>query len=198
MNSEFAERDLPSHEGRAGVLGLAPIQNWSPHHEGRLQVVETVVKPKDDFLRSNSETKISKIRMTGSVRDQLDSELGTRRPEQGGILLGPADEELLATHFIFDRSGRRTSVSYTPDAAFLNRTIRRFKSCQMACIGICHSHPSATRRLSTGDLEWARVSFANPRNRSNSRIFMPIFCDGELFPYLVTRSEVLDAEIQIV
>lgn len=211
MNSEFPERDLPSHEMRAGgtLLGFLPgigAATWRPPLVGE-QPKPLVVdepdrtkrpQPKDETEAPFAEEIPPGIRMTESVRRTLFQELGSRRPEQGGILLGPADEETLVTHFVFDDIGRRTAVSYTPDAAFLNRTIRQFRKCGLTCVGICHSHPRRTRRLSTGDLEWARVSFANPRNKDNAQIFMPIFCDGVLYPYVVTRHAVLDAEIQIV
>lgn len=210
MSSEYLERDLPGHEMRAGgtLLGFLPhvgAATWQPTPQERPKPL-VIDEPEPDTTPQNqdepqvpfAEELPPRIRMTESVRRVVFDELGSRHPEQGGILLGPADEETLATHFVFDHIGHRTSVSYTPDADFLNRTIRQFKKCGMTCIGICHSHPRRTKRLSTGDLQWARVSFANPRNKENAQIFMPIFCGGVLYPYIVTRNAVLDAEIQIV
>src|SRR5437867_281774 len=63
------------------------------------------------------------MKWTQDVYKQVARDIGSRRPEVGGILLGPEGEQL-ATHFVFDETGRGSSASWTFGHVRINEILR--------------------------------------------------------------------------
>lgn len=141
--------------------------------------------------------KQPEFRIVESAYRSIMQQIATREPEQGGVLLG-LEQDSIITHFEFDNTGHRTSVLYVPDAHRINVLLAKYRDCNLTCLGVVHSHPSGVRRLSAGDLRWARISFENPRNAGNSRILMPLVVDGEFLPFMVTREAVQPAKLVVL
>lgn len=123
--------------------------------------------------------------MTHGVYEHVLRELGSRRPEAAGLLLGPRQDEPLATHFVLDTSGLATPMSFTLDAEFLNEVLERFRQCDMTCVGIVHSHPGGFNTPSHGDREYLLNLFGRSANQGLEVLLFPIFAGGRLHPYLV-------------
>lgn len=131
------------------------------------------------------------LKMTQGAYQKTIVELGARPPEAAGILFGPKDEEPLATHFVLDTEGSATSVSFTLNADFLNAILHRYKLCDLACVGIAHSHPSGFDVPSHGDLEYLATMFRRPANNAAGLFLFPIFSGGKLRPYLISPTSQL-------
>ena len=124
----------------------------------------------------------------------------SHEPEVGGMLLGPADDELI-THFIPDEGATVTRASFTLDAAGLNRVLQQFRGCRMNGKGLVHLHPSGMVRPSYRDVQYVAKTFANPKNQAARQFFLPIVCDGRLHPYVLIRERqlrVLVAELVLI
>jgi proteasome lid subunit RPN8/RPN11 len=126
------------------------------------------------------------MRMTHAAYGAILRELTSRRPEYGGMLLGPKDSDVV-THFVADENGLAGSASFTLDAAGLNRTLREFRQCGLDAKGLVHSHPHGMTRPSAGDLHYVQKALANPRNREARDFHLPIVCNGQLYPYVISR-----------
>ena len=126
---------------------------------------------------------------TQAVYAQATADLNACEPEVAGILLGPQNAEPLATHWVLDRSGRSTGVSFTLNVESLNDVLRRFRQCDLTCVGIIHSHPRGMTTPSLGDLAYLEDLFFGPTNEELDRFLFPIFCDGRLYPYIVWRRQ---------
>ena len=124
------------------------------------------------------------IPLSRPIYERMVAALSSRPPEAGGLLLGPSNNRLI-THFLLDERGRVTPTTWTPDHEWLNTTVRPFLGCGIDVKGFCHSHPSGFARPSAGDRAYLLRTLDNPRNVTEE-IFFPIFCDGQLHPYLVT------------
>jgi len=129
------------------------------------------------------------MKMTQSAFREYMQELTSRRPEAGGMLLGPTDDDDLITHYVHDKHGRATPTSLTLDAAGLNRVLRRFKAARMNCKGLIHLHPRNVTLPSQGDLRYVAKSFANRNNHAAGQFFLPIVCNDRLYPYVITRDD---------
>lgn len=127
------------------------------------------------------------LKMTQGAYRRVVDELGQRRPEAAGVLLGPADNEPLVTHFVLDSSGNGTYASFTLDARFLNQVLAQYRGCGMTCVGIAHSHPTGITAPSMGDRQYLAELF---RQTGTEQPFLfPVFCDGQLHPYLALPGE---------
>ena len=94
------------------------------------------------------------IVMSTRVRCQIMCTIGARRPESGGILLGPIGSTDI-TDFYFDGTASCSSATYTPDYVTLNRMMRQvWMPGGLDMKGFVHSHPGGFDRLSHGDLEY--------------------------------------------
>jgi proteasome lid subunit RPN8/RPN11 len=127
--------------------------------------------------------------LTQSVFANVVGSLGTRQPEAAGILLGPQDDEPLATHFVLDESGIATSASFTLDVETLNSVVRHYRQCELTCVGIVHSHPRGMTVPSAGDLEYLEQLFHCQANSQLNQFLFPIFCDGRFHPFMVWRRD---------
>ena len=96
------------------------------------------------------------IRATTPVYREILCTIGRRRPETGGLLLGPVDR-CIVTHFHFDDGADCTGSTYTPDYAAL-RTLMQgvWLPAGLDMKGFVHSHPPGLNRLSSGDLAYIR------------------------------------------
>lgn len=122
------------------------------------------------------------LKMTQGAYQRVMTELGERRPEAAGVLLGPTDNEPLVTHFVLDSSGVGTYASFSLDAQFLNRVLAQYRGCGLTCVGIAHSHPTGVTSPSMGDRQYLAELF---RQTGTEHPFLfPVFCDHQLHPYL--------------
>ena len=87
--------------------------------------------------------------ITAEVYDQIKKTIGTRKPEQGGIL-GSSDG-IHIDHYYFDKTADRTSASYTMDAKALNEVIHEWNDNGIQLVGIIHSHPQGCTKPSYGE-----------------------------------------------
>ncbi len=162
------------------------------HHSTRRRQAERVFDPDPEFVRNEAPTQpacLPMMAITQAVYAQATADLGSCDPEAAGILLGPQNAEPLATHWVLDQSGSSTGVSFTLDVESLNRELRHYRQCDLACVGIIHSHPRGITTPSLGDLDYLEELFFRPANEELDRLLFPIFCDGRLYPYIVWRRE---------
>ena len=125
----------------------------------------------------------SKYIMTAEVYEQIKNTIGTRKPEQGGIL-GSSDG-IHIDHYYYDKTADRTSASYTMDAKALNEVIHKWNDNGIQLIGIIHSHPQGCTRPSYGDKETAQ------------HIIETIDVKGKFFTPIVQVSPKLNGDIKI-
>jgi hypothetical protein len=130
------------------------------------------------------------------VHDQIIDRLADMPPEEGGFGIGPKGSENLLTHFLYDPGAMRTAATFKPDAARFNDWLARLNAhfrevddagCDFRCV--IHSHPSGFTAPSAGDVEFARATFARAKNAGATILYMPIVCDGRLYPYAVTQPD---------
>lgn len=82
--------------------------------------------------------------------------IGARRPETGGILLGPIGSNDV-TDFYFDATASCSGATYTPDHVTLRRKMNEeWVPAGIDMKGFVHSHPGGFDRLSAGDLAYIR------------------------------------------
>lgn len=121
--------------------------------------------------------------ITAEVQRQIAQTIGTRCPEQGGIL-GSSDGERI-DHYYFDSGARVTGSTYTFDDRTLNRVIRQWNRMGVRFIGVVHSHPEGYTRPSQGDLNIA------------SQIIETMDVGGHLFTPIVQVDPELTGDIRI-
>ena len=121
-----------------------------------------------------------------------------RLPEAAGILLSLLHDDSLITEFVPDDSGRGTAVSFELDAAKLNRVLKEKKSVGLTCMGIVHSHPAGIIQPSFGDVTYFRKLFAAPANGEAQHLFVPIVCNGRMYPYVFAQDRVHPAQLTLV
>lgn len=126
--------------------------------------------------------------MTRPVYGRIVEALGSVAPEAGGILLGPRDSGLV-THYRHDDKAMVTEKTFTPDIASLNAFLRGALDFGLDVKGIVHSHPPGVPHPSGPDIDYVLKAF---QVSSTPEFLMPIFCDGQLHPYVITRDAVKD------
>jgi hypothetical protein len=90
------------------------------------------------------------------VHCQIMCSIGARRPESGGILLGPTGSNDI-TDFYFDATALCSGATYTPDHIALRRKMKEvWLPAGLDMKGFVHSHPGALGRLSIGDMVYIR------------------------------------------
>ncbi len=124
--------------------------------------------------------------------------LCSRPPEAAGVLFGLQQDDLLVTEFVPDESGRGTAVAVELDAATLNGVLKEKKSRGLTCVGIVHSHPRGVIQPSHGDVTYFQQLFGRPANEDAQHLFVPIVCDGRMFPYVFARGRVHTARLALV
>jgi proteasome lid subunit RPN8/RPN11 len=138
------------------------------------------------------------LKISQPAHRQMMEYLLARRPEAAGLLLGPADDDLLVTHFVPDKTGHGTSASFELDAAELNKVLKRVKPAGLNCKGIAHTHPAGVPCPSQGDLNYLRRVFGLAKNSAAVQFFMPIICGGRVYGYVYAQECVQRAEIILV
>lgn len=126
---------------------------------------------------------MDKLIITAEVYDQIRRTIGTRKPEQGGIL-GSSDG-IHIDHYYFDKTASRTSASYTMDAKALNEVIHEWNDNGIQLVGIIHSHPYGCTQPSHGDMMTAK------------HIIETIDVKGKFFTPIVQVSPELNGNIKI-
>ncbi len=128
------------------------------------------------------------MRMTQAAYRAVMAHLTSVAPEAGGMLLGPKGSSLV-THYVPDHKGRATPVSFTVDAKSLNVVLKQYLECDLDAKGLVHSHPAGCNHPSAGDHRYVRRAFANDKNQGLTEFYLPIVCGSELFPYLISISD---------
>ncbi len=96
------------------------------------------------------------IWMSHHVLCQIMNTVGARRPETGGILLGPVGSNHI-TAFYFDGTASCSQATYTPDHLTLRRMMQEvWLPAGVDMKGFVHSHPGSFDRLSEGDQAYIR------------------------------------------
>ena len=142
-------------------------------------------------------TRMPLMKWTQSVYQQILREIGAKPPQLGGILLGPTGE-LLATHFIFDETGRGSSASWTFGHHRINEILREYVPRKLDMKGFVHSHPSGITSLSAQDVNDFRKPFSNDRNEDLTEVWAPIIVDGRTYPYLLYPNQPKPVLAQLV
>ncbi len=132
---------------------------------------------------NNQSSSGNRYIMTAEVYDQIRRTIGTRKPEQGGIL-GSSDGVHIDNYY-FDKTADRTAASYTMDAKALNEVIHEWNDNGIQLVGIIHSHPQGYTKPSLGDMETAR------------HIIETIDVKGKFFTPIVQVSPKLNGDIKI-
>ena len=141
------------------------------------------------------------LKMTQSAFCECMQELTSRRPEAGGMLLGPKDDDDLVTVYIHDETGKATTASFTSDEVRLNVILLQYRERGLNCKGLIHSHPAGVISPSGGDLAYVRKVFANDHNEAAGQFFLPIICADRMYPYLVRQDaphRILSAQLRLV
>jgi proteasome lid subunit RPN8/RPN11 len=104
----------------------------------------------------NTHPSVPPIWMNRRVLCQIMCTIGARRPETGGILLGPIGSSFI-TAFHFDGTASCSTVTYSPDHITLRRMMQDvWLPAGVDMKGFVHSHPGSFDRLSEGDMIYIR------------------------------------------
>ena len=96
------------------------------------------------------------LTMSRHVHCAIMCTIGARRPESGGILLGPIGSNDITDYF-FDATASCSGATYTPDHLTLRRNMQDlWLPAGVDMKGFVHSHPGGFDRLSQGDLTYIR------------------------------------------
>jgi len=143
------------------------------------------------FLERIKRSAPAPMRISLAVLEQIRRTVGSLPPEHGGVL-GGRPESGVVTEFFFDRSARRSTVTYSPDDQLLNRLFTEdWNPKGIRLMGFVHSHPGL-RQPSAGDLSYSRRILESIDDLD--RLLIPIVisvADGERFeihPFAVARN----------
>ena len=142
-----------------------------------------------------------KFRITTDAHLQIVKTLGSKLPEQGGILMGRRTDGVI-TDFVFDEFAETSSSTYSLNINYLNPIIKKFKDDDKELLGIIHSHPYGCRKLSRQDQEY----FAGVLNKAKDvdYLFTPIVFSAKqeefhIFPYVFYKDgKIEDLELEIL
>ena len=140
-----------------------------------------------------------KFIITTTAYQQIVKTLGSKIPEQGGILVG---KDGIITDFIHDEFAETSSSTYSLNISFLNPIIKKFKEEEKELLGIIHSHPYGCRKLSRQDQEY----FAGVLDKAKDvdYLFTPIVFSAKqeefhIFPYVFYKDgKIEEVELEIV
>ena len=142
-----------------------------------------------------------KFRITTDAHLQIVKTLGSKLPEQGGILMGRRTDGVI-TDFVFDEFAEISGSTYELNVAYLNPIITEFKNEGKELLGIVHSHPYDCRILSRQDQEY----FARMIDKAKDvdYLFTPIVFSAKqeefhIFPYVFYKDgKIEEVELEIV
>lgn len=140
-----------------------------------------------------------KFIITTNAYQQIVKTLGSKIPEQGGILVG---KDGVITDFVHDEFAETSSSTYSLNINYLNPIIKKFKEDDKELLGIIHSHPYGCRKLSRQDQEY----FSEVLNKAKDvdYLFTPIVFSAKqeefhIFPYVFYKDgTVEEVELEIV
>ncbi|GAB1345659.1 hypothetical protein MASR1M29_21700 [Cloacibacterium normanense] len=140
-----------------------------------------------------------KFRITTNAYQQIVKTLGSKIPEQGGILIG---KDGVITDFVHDEFAETSSSTYSLNISYLNPIIKKFKEDNKELLGVIHSHPYACRKLSRQDQEY----FAGVLDKAKDvdYLFTPIVFSAKqeefhIFPYVFYKDgSIQELELEIV
>lgn len=107
-------------------------------------------------------------------------------------------EDSLIIDFVPDETGRGTPVSFELDTANLNRVLKERKAIGQTLMGIVHSHPKGIIQPSLGDVAYFRKLFAAPANADAQHLYIPIICNGRMYPYVFAHDRVFPAQLTLI
>jgi len=141
---------------------------------------------------------VQTMKITQSAYGEILEYFRFRHPEAAGILIGPAKDDPVVTHFVADEDGDGTAVSFRVNADALNRVLERVKPAGLDAKGIIHSHPAGITQPSAGDLAYVRRLFRLPANAAAQQCFLPIYCDRRIHPYVFADDEIWPANLLVI
>lgn len=141
---------------------------------------------------------MKKFRITTDAHLNIIKKIGSKAPEQGGILVG---KNGIITDFVHDEFAKTSGSTYSLNVEFLNPIIKKFKNEGKELLGIIHSHPFGASKLSNPDKEYFLGIFKNAKDLDF--LFTPIVFSGRetefhMFPYVFYKDgtiEELELEI---
>lgn len=140
-----------------------------------------------------------KFQITTEAYQNIVRKIGSGIPEKGGILMG---KDRIITDFIFDENAHTTGSTYSLNVAYLNPIIKQLKKEGKQFMGIIHSHPYGSFKLSNPDREYFMSQFKNFPDLDF--MFTPIVFSAkqdefQFFPYVFYKDgTVKNAELEIL
>ncbi len=125
-----------------------------------------------------------KFTITTDAYQNIIKKIGSKIPEQGGILLG---KDGVITDFVHDEFAETSGVTYSLNVAYLNPIIKKFKEEEKELLGIIHSHPYGASKLSKPDREYFAEALSNASDMEY--LYTPIVFSAKqeefhIFPYV--------------
>jgi len=125
-----------------------------------------------NFFRKITSPVPEEIRMTLGVYEQIRNTVGVSHAETGGMLGGNIKCGKV-TRFYFDKSARRSFVTYSPDTGSVNRLLTEdWNPAGIRLVGFVHSHPKNFFQPSGGDETYAARILAY--NKEQNFLVLPI------------------------
>ena len=140
------------------------------------------------------------IRILFSVFFKILKTLGSLPAEAGGILLGPADNDII-THFIFDKYAHTTNSTYSLNTDYLNPILSEMTDAGFEIKAIIHSHPQGYRKLSPQDIAYFTSQI---KKLGLEKLAVPLIFsarDGQLdfLPFVIySDGTVVEADLEVV
>lgn len=127
---------------------------------------------------------MQKFKITTEAYQNIIKKIGSGIPEKGGVLMGKDD---VVTHFIFDKDAQTTGSTYSLNIAYLNPKMKELTKQGYRFMGIIHSHPYGSSKLSNPDRMYFYSQFKNFPELE--WMYTPIVFSAkqneyELFPYI--------------
>lgn len=128
--------------------------------------------------------------------------IASQKAESGGALFG-SEDDYIVRKFIPDRNAITTGSTYSIDADYLNRWIKKlWDKERLSLIGIIHSHPKGVSTLSGPDLSYFRNLLDNMERQKFLAPIVHTVPDGgfKLYPYILNANgtQTKEAQIEIV
>jgi hypothetical protein len=110
-----------------------------------------------DIALETKEAPLPVLVIEWNILETVIKTIGMRPAETGGPLGGVNGA---ISHFSFDQTGQVSSVTYSPDVKKLNSLFKtEWNPVGVRLRGFIHSHPSAMRSVSGGDMSYVKAIF---------------------------------------